>query len=275
MEEVIEISEEEVKALAQSILTRYGIDFTCYEPKSLRRRINRIISVFNCSSVFELWTRLLKDSTFIYSFVNEITVGMTSMFRDPVMWKTLRHQLVKEYANQNTINIWHAGCSSGEEVYTMGIVLQETHLQHKAKAIATDINQDAIAEATRGIYHKMKMTENESNYREYIIYGDFTKYYTSNENSAKMDQKLVSHVNFTYHNVLSDPVLGEFDIIFCRNVMIYFDHKAKEKLMEKFFNALKPGGYFIIGFYDTMLSLVDDKKFSLVDAQAKIFQKKA
>lgn len=274
MEAVVEISEEEVKSLAQVILTRYGIDFTCYEMKSLRRRINRIINIFNCASVFELWTRLLKDENFIYSFVNEISVGMTSMFRDPVMWKELRDQLVQHYANKPDIQIWHAGCSTGEEVYSMGIVLKETNLFHKAKAIATDINQEAIGTAAKGIYHKVKMSENEANYREYTSKGDLARYYATDEKNIIMDQKLVSHANFTYHNLISDPVYGEFDIIFCRNVMIYFDHKAKEKLMEKFYRALKPGGYFIIGFYDTMLSLVDDKQFSLINAEAKIFRKR-
>lgn len=274
MDAVVEITEEEVKSLAQVILTRFGIDFTCYEPKSLRRRINRIINLFNCTSVFELWSKLLKDESFISQFVNEITVGMTSMFRDPVMWKILKDRLVQDYSGKNEINIWHAGCSSGEEVYTMGIVLREAHLHHKARAIATDINQFALTEAAKGAYHKIKMTENETNYREYAVDGDFTKYYMANDSYAQMDPKLVSHVNFNYHNLISDPVLGEFDVIFCRNVMIYFDHDAKLRLMEKFFNALKPGGYFIIGFYDTILSMVDESKYTLVNADAKIFQKK-
>lgn len=270
---VAEITEEEVKALAQVILTRYGLDFTCYEPKSLRRRIIRIMNVFNCPSVFELWKRVLKDPDFISSFVNEISVGMTSMFRDPVLWKNLRHKLVQDFSNQETINVWHAGCSSGEEVYTMGIVLKETNLHHRSKALATDINQDAISQAVKGKYHKIKMIENENNYREYVMAGDFSKYYTTSGNQALMDPALVSHVTFNYHNLITDPVLGKFDIIFCRNVMIYFDNDAKQRLLEKFYDALKPGGYFIIGFYDTMLSLLDDKKFSLLDGEAKIFRK--
>lgn len=268
-----EISEEEVKSLTQVLLSKYGIDFTCYEPKSLRRRINRIMGVFQCNTVFELWSKLLKDESMVFTFMNEISVGMTSMFRDPILWKALRQRIVEDYVEKDSINLWHAGCSTGEEVYSMGIVLKETHLLQKAKGLATDMNKDAIAEAMRGTYHKIKMIANENNYREYIIGGDFTKYYTREDQHAKMDPKLIAHVNFNYHNLITDPIFGQFDIIFCRNVMIYFDNRAKSKLLDKFHAALKPGGYFIIGFYDTLLSLVDEKRFNLVDPNAKIFQK--
>lgn len=271
---VAEITEEEVRSLTQVILSKYGIDFTCYEPKSLRRRIHRIMGIYKCYTIYDLWVKVLKDETFIPAFVNEISVGMTSMFRDPVMWKGLRQRIVEDFTQKENISIWHAGCSTGEEVYSMGIVLKETHLHHKARALATDINQDAIAAAVSGQFHKIKMAENENNYHEYIICGDFSKYYTLDNRYVKMDPKLVSHVTFNYHNLVTDPIFGQFDIIFCRNVMIYFDTPAKNKILEKFYNALKPGGYFIIGFFDTLLSIIDESKFELVDAEAKIFQKK-
>lgn len=269
----VDVTEEEMNSLTQSILTRYGIDFTCYEPKSLRRRIVRVLSVFNLTSIHELWVRLLHDQNFIFSFMNEISVGMTSMFRDPVLWKNLKRRMVHEFGSSDSLSIWHAGCSTGEEVYSMGILLKETQLDQKTKAIATDINQDAIATAKQGIYHKIKMIENENNYRQYNAFSDFSKYYTTHGKEAAMDSSLINHVSFSYHNLISDRTIGFYDMILCRNVMIYFDNKAKTKLLEKFYNALKPGGYFIVGFYDTMLPVINQNEFKMVDEEAKIFQK--
>ncbi|MGC4021112.1 MAG: protein-glutamate O-methyltransferase CheR [Cyclobacteriaceae bacterium] len=273
MTTAIEVTDEEIAALTQSILTRYGIDFTCYEPKSLRRRINRILSLFDLKSIHELWKKFLFDGDFIKVFMNEISVGMTSMFRDPVLWKALKRKLNTEFHSRDSLSIWHSGCSTGEEVFSMGILLRETNLAHKATAYCTDINEAALQEARNGMYHKIKMIENEASYVEYNSKSDFQKYYTPDNKHAQMDLSLIKHANFQYQNLITDTYPKGFDIIFCRNVMIYFDTPAKLKLLDKFYQSLRPGGYFIIGFFDTMGHLMDDSKFKLVDETAKIFQK--
>jgi len=270
-----EVTDEEVRSLTQSILTRYGIDFTCYEPKSLRRRIMSVLHTQNFQSIHEMWVRFLRDSTFVYTFMNGISVGMTSMFRDPVLWKTLKHKLRVDFRDRDSLTIWHAGCSTGEEVYTMGILLKETAFTSKVRATATDINQEAIQVAQQGVYHKLKMIENETNYREYNALGDFSRYYKSGDKEATMNPELISHVSFRYHNLITDSVPEKYDIIFCRNVMIYFDNAAKTKLLAKFYDALRPGGLFIVGFYDAPVHLVDENRFDLIDADARIFKKKA
>jgi chemotaxis protein methyltransferase CheR len=274
---VQEITEEEMNSLTQSILTRYGIDFTCYEPKSLRRRIIRVLDRHHHESVHGLWVQFLRDANFIHVFMNEISVGMTSMFRDPVLWRNLRTRLQQDYALRDKISVWHAGCSTGEEVYSLGILLRETNLARKARAIATDFNKDAIQEAQQGIYHKIKMIENETNYRQFNPTGDISRYYTAVDGKhVQMDPALVSHVSFSYQNLITDPLPPQkFDFIFCRNVMIYFDTTAKYKLLEKFYTSLNPGGCLIIGFFDTMNHLIDERKFDLADEEAKIFRKVA
>jgi chemotaxis protein methyltransferase CheR len=123
----ITITEEELKALTDAIHQRHGIDFGCYEPKSLTRRVIRALHIFNMSSAHDLWVRILKDRAFIYPFMDEISVGLTSMFRDPVLWRKLRNMLSHEYKSKSSLSLWHAGCSTGEEVYTMGIVLKESN----------------------------------------------------------------------------------------------------------------------------------------------------
>jgi chemotaxis protein methyltransferase CheR len=270
---VTDISAEEMNSLTESILARYGIDFTCYEPKSLRRRIIRALNLFNLASVHELWVRLLSDSKFIQVFTNEISVGMTSMFRDPILWINLKKRISKDYRHRESVSIWHAGCSTGEEVYTLGILLQETYLQDKAKAYATDINMKAIEEAKNGVYTKIKMIENETNYREYNPNKDFPIYFSTSGKDAVMNAQLVSHASFAYHNLITDSFPSGFDMILCRNVMIYFDAAAKTKLLSKFYDAHKPDGYLIVGFFDTMSYLIDTNKFKLVDDEAGIFQK--
>ncbi len=275
MADVADVTEEEVNSLTQSILTRYGIDFTCYEPKSLKRRIIRVLNNMELKSVHNLWILFLKEPKFIYTFMNEISVGMTSMFRDPMLWKNLRKRLINDFSNKHVISIWHAGCSTGEEVFTVAILLKEINLLTKARVVSTDFNQDALAVAQAGLYHKIKMIENENNYRVYNPLGDFAQYYQRDSSDCKMDISLTNHVKYSYQNLITEqpPSPSNFDIIFCRNVMIYFDSKAKQNLLDKFYDSLKPNGLFVIGFFDTMGHLIDSSKFELIDDQVKIFRK--
>lgn len=270
---VQDITEQEMISLTQSILTRYGIDFTCYEPKSLKRRIVRVLNLFDLSCVHELWVKFLRDQQFIYQFMNEVSVGMTSMFRDPVLWRQLKSRVSDEFTGRKPMSVWHAGCSTGEEVYSFRILLRESKLEEKANVLATDFNMNALEEARNGVYHKIKMIENENNYRSFNPYHSFSSYYCSDGVYATMDQNLIKPVEFKFHNLISDDFPKGFDLIFCRNVMIYFDNVAKNKLLEKFYGALNPGGYLIIGFFDTMTHLMDNSRFRLADESAKIFQK--
>jgi chemotaxis protein methyltransferase CheR len=269
---IADITDEEVLSLTQSILARYGLDFTCYEPKSLRRRIIRILNNFEFQSIHDLWVKILREPAFIQVFMNEISVGMTSMFRDPVLWRNLKKRVNSEFENRS-ISIWHSGCSTGEEVFSMGILLKETNTLSSATAFASDINKNALEEARAGIYHKIKMIENETNYKQFNMFSDFGKYYIPNGKYATMETPLTKHVTYAYHNLINDSFPKGFDIVFCRNVMIYFDNMAKLKLVDKFHACLNPGGYFIIGFFDTMSHLIDNNMFELVDWEAKIFKK--
>ena len=271
--ETITISDEELKSLTDAIHQRHGIDFSCYEPKSLKRRVIRALHIFKLNAIHELWIKILKDHSFIFPFMDEISVGLTSMFRDPVLWKKMRYMLNEGFADKRSLSIWHAGCSSGEEVYTMGIVLRESSFTRPVTALATDISNQAMETAKKGEYHSMKMDEYDRNYLQFNPASLLKKYYTVSNGSAIMDTSLIRHVTFEHHNLITAPFTRKHDIIFCRNVMIYFDNKAKLKLFDKFYDSLNPGGLFIIGFYDAVLPLVDATKFKVLDMDAKIFQK--
>ncbi|HLT73117.1 MAG TPA: CheR family methyltransferase [Cyclobacteriaceae bacterium] len=271
---VSEITDEELRSLSEAIQKRHGIDFTCYEPKSLKRRILRALSTFKFNSVHELWVKILKEPAFIYPFLDEISVGLTSMFRDPVLWIRLKQMLTQELRVRERLSIWHAGCSTGEEVYTMGIVLRESGFPGKVSAWATDISKQAMEVSKKGEYATMKVTEYEDNYRKYQPLGSLSSYFSSSEEgNILMDNSLIAHVTFDYHNLITDSFPTGFDIIFCRNVMIYFDVNTKRKLFEKFHASLNPDGLLIFGFYDAVFPLMDGEKFRLLDMDSKIFQR--
>ncbi|SKC54333.1 CheR family methyltransferase [Ohtaekwangia koreensis] len=272
--ETITITDEELQSLALAIFKRHGIDFTCYERLSLKRRIIRAMGIFNIDSIHGLWTMILSDRAFIYSFMDEISVGLTALFRDPVLWRKLKSLLRNDQMiSKSSLAIWHAGCSTGEEIYSMGIVLKESMYEKPVTAWATDISKQSIDHAQRGEYHQMKFQEYEQNYKEYNIYGSLKNYAVQDAGSFRMYTGLVDHVTFEYHNLITDQFNKKFDIIFCRNVMIYFDNGAKSKLLKKFHESLNPGGLLIIGFYDAIMSLIDPDKFQVLDLNAKIFIK--
>ncbi|MEM9829146.1 MAG: CheR family methyltransferase [Bacteroidota bacterium] len=169
------------------------------------------------------------------------------------------------------------GYSTGEEVYTMGIVLKESSSLPKVRTLATGISDATLSTAQQGIYHQLEIDEYEKNYQDCNPHGAFARYYEKHAgkegSGGKMDSQLVQHVGFHHHNLILEPPPGQFDIIFCRNVMIYFDTNAKLKLLEKFHEHLHEGGYLIIGFYDALVQLIDKSKYKFTDLDAKIFQK--
>lgn len=277
LKDYIEISDEELLSLTDAIQQRHGIDFSCYETKSLRRRLLRTLSVFNLNSIHELWMKILREQEFIYPFMDEISVGLTALFRDSKLWKTLEHTILREkYKDQESISIWHAGCSTGEEVYSMGIVLQELDLQDKASAWATDISNKSLQIAQNGEYHQMKFPEYSKNLSEFKLNRNLKSYLDEPliPDHFKLKKDLISHVKWDHHNLISDEFNQKFDIIFCRNVMIYFDVNSKIKLFRKFYDSLNPEGILIIGFYDAVLPLIDSIDFEILDMDAKIFIKK-
>lgn len=269
----IVITDEELRSLTEAIQQRHGIDFSCYEPQSLKRRLARALYVFKLNTVHDLWSKILRDRAFIFPLMDEISVGLTSMFRDPVLWRRLRSLLATDWRNRRELSIWHAGCSTGEEVYTMGIVLQEANFCQRVSAFASDISNHAMATARKGEFSDRKISEYSANYKEYNTESQFSRYYKITNGAAQMDPRLISHVTFEYHNLITDPFNRTFDIIFCRNVMIYFDHVAKQNLFRKFHHALNPGGLFVIGFYDAVLPSIDPSLLRVFDLDARIFQR--
>lgn len=270
----IEISNAELDSLTAAIMKRHGIDFTGYEPKSLKRRVIRALSVFDLRSIHELWVKILRDKEFVSLFVNEMSVGLTSMFRDPSFWIRLKGMLPQMVLEKGRLEVWHAGCSTGEEVYTLNIILRQLGLEGKVKSYATDMNSSAVEQAKKGIYHVLKLDEYEHKYQKFRKNGSsLGQYYKRDGKYGHMDLRLVSNVNFEMSNLISETNSNKYDIIFCRNVMIYFDGGAKKLVLDKFYDNLKPNGLLIIGFFDALAPIVDKTKFEFFDLDNKIFRK--
>ncbi|MEQ8478088.1 protein-glutamate O-methyltransferase CheR [Fulvivirga sp.] len=270
---MIEISDEEVNSLTAAIMKRHGIDFTCYEPKSLKRRVLRAMTVFKLTSIHELWIKILKEVDFVHPFINELSVGLTSMFRDPTFWLSLSKSLPTIVAEKGRINVWHAGCSTGEEVYTMNILIHELGLEGKVRSFASDMNTEALAQAKSGGYHILKLAEYEHNYKKFNERGSLSSYYKKEDKFGFMDSSLITNVRFEMSNLITDTNPNKYDIIFCRNVMIYFDSGAKRLVLDKFYQNLKPGGLLIIGFFDALVPIIDKEKFEFYDLNQKIFRR--
>lgn len=269
----ISISNEELDSLTAAIMKRHGIDFTGYEPKSLKRRVTRALSVFKLNSIHELWVKILRENDFIHPFINELSVGLTSMFRDPKFWVSLKKSLPILINEKRRLKVWHAGCSTGEEVYTLNILIRELGLEGKVSSYASDMNTDALEQAQKGAYHVLKLADYEDQYRKYNGKGSLSNYYKKEEKSGFMDLSLIRHVQFEMNNLITDDSNNKFDIIFCRNVMIYFDAGAKRLVLDKFYNSLKPGGLLIIGFFDALVPIIDKTRFEFFDLDQKIFKR--
>lgn len=268
----VEISDEELQSLTTAIKTRFGIDFTSYEKKSLKRGFARLIARNELGSLLGLWSKILKDKEFLVQYIDDLLVNLTELFRNPEIWLKIKDDLLERIKDKPVINIWHAGCSTGEELYTMAIVLKEQRLLNKTRALATDLSTKALEAAKEGVYNKFLWKKYAASYLTYYPKGKPENHFTVDEKEIKVSSDLKNHVQFLKHNLVQDKMDRKFDIIFCRNVMIYFDEHLKMKVLKLFYDSLNDDGYFIIGYYD-MLPEASRELFTLYDATTRIYRK--
>lgn len=269
----IQLWDEEVDLILNDVIDLYGYDFTNYSRASLKRRINRLISNDRFLSVAEFRYRLLNDKDYFKRFVEEITVNVTEMFRDVTFYKTLRQQVLPILATWPLIRIWHAGCSTGEEVYSMAILLHEANLLNKSLLYATDINPAVLQKVRQGVFPLSQMKQYSENY---ILSGgnrDFSSYYTAQYDSVKFDDYLGKKIVLATHNLVSDGSFNEFQLIMCRNVMIYFDKPLQDKVLHLFYDSLEMLGFLALGSKETLKFTGIHKNFQQLENKEKIWRK--
>lgn len=267
------LNNEEVEALIADLNRVYGYDFMGYSRASLKRRISRVISSDKLSGMQELNKKLLENKEYFQRFIEMVTVNVTEMFRDPEFYTAFRKNILKELATHPFIRIWHAGCSTGEEVYSTAILLKEHNLLHKTLLYATDINSRVIKAAREGIFPLRSMKTYSENYIKSGGSKEFSTYYTAKYDRAKFNENLKTNMIFSTHNLVSDSSFNEFQLIFCRNVLIYFDKPLQDKVLGLFDQSIATGGYLALGTKETIKFSPVSKNYKQIDPMQKIWKK--
>lgn len=268
------IKDEEIDVLLADLLDQYGYDFTEYAPASMKRRINRLFALNRFTSFAEMRYRLYSDPGFVTHFVEEITVNVTEMFRDPVFFKVLKKEVFPILATYPLIRIWHAGCATGEEVYSVAILLKEANLLHKSILYATDLSAEALDKAAQGIFPLAAMKEYSENYIEAGGEREFSSYYVAKYDRVIFQESLSEKMVFSTHNLVSDGSFNEFQLILCRNVMIYFSKVLQDKVLTLFDNSLHSLGFLALGSKETLRFSVIEHKYRQFYNREKIWRKK-
>lgn len=266
------LSVQQLDELIDLIKKFHGFDFSFYSKASLKRRVLRIMQNKK-QTFYDLKHTLVNNHLFFQEFLDEITVNVTEMFRDPSFYKALNNQVIPYLSTYQHIKMWSAGCSSGEEVYSLAILMNETGLSKKSFIYGTDINTEMLKEARKGIYSLKKIKSYAENYQYSGLKGSLTDHFTIMYDAATVHSELKHNTLFSVHNLVSDAIFNEFQLISCRNVFIYFESELQEKILELFYNSLAPLGFLCMGSKETIRSDKFKKKFKVINSKENIYQK--
>ncbi|UEG52062.1 protein-glutamate O-methyltransferase CheR [Mucilaginibacter daejeonensis] len=262
----------EMNDLIDLVKKIHGFDFSGYSKASLRRRITRIMQLKRLG-YYDLKHMLINDTAFFQNFLEEVTVNVTEMFRDPLFYKAINDQVLPYLSTFQHIKIWSAGCSSGEEVYSLAILLHEAGLRNKSFIYGTDINTEVLKEAKKGIYSLRKIKAYAENYQYSGLPGTITDHFTILYDAATIHTELKQNTLFSVHNLISDNVFNEFQMISCRNVFIYFESPLQEKILDLFYRSLCPLGFLCLGSKEAIRSDAFKKRFKTISSKENIYQK--
>jgi len=264
----------ELQLLLEAIFLRYGYDFRNYSKAHIKRRVLHRLGTSQLSTVTQLLDKVLRDRVFFREFLDDLSINVTEMFRDPEFYKSLRENIIPKLQTYAYFKIWHAGCSTGEEAYSLAILLKEEGLLDRCQVYATDFNQKVLEIAKEGVYHKDDIEQYE---RNYLLSGGINKlsdYYKSMYGSVMFNKELSSRIVFADHNLVTDSVFADVHLILCRNVMIYFEKNLQENVLNLFYESLVPSGILCLGTKESIKFTRFEKLFETIDEKQKIFKKK-
>jgi chemotaxis protein methyltransferase CheR len=263
----------EIDLLLEGIYRHYGFDFRSYAYSSLKRRLWKRIEAEGLPTISELQNLVLHDTSAMERLLFDLSVTVSSMFRDPGFYRTFRQKVVPLLRTYPFIRIWHAGCSTGEEVYSMAILLEEEDLYDRSRIYATDINEVVLSRAREGIYPVDRMQEYTQNYLKAGGARSFSEYYTARYESALFSPALRRNVVFSQHNLVTDRSFAEFNVILCRNVMIYFDRELQEQVHKLFYESLPVFGILALGSKESLRFSKYENSYEAVDVREKIYRR--
>lgn len=264
----------ELQLLLEAVFLRYGYDFRNYSKAHLKRRVLYRLGISHLSTVSELQNKVLRDREFFNDFLDDLSINVTEMFRDPGFYKSLRENIVPKLRTYAYFKIWIAGCATGEEVYSLAILLQEEGLLDRCQVYATDFNQKVLETAKEGVYQKSEIEQCEKNYQLSGGKKNLSDYYKSMYGSAMFNKELASRIVFADHNLVTDSVFADVNLILCRNVLIYFEKVLQEKVLGLFYESLVPSGILCLGTKESLKFSPFGKQFEVIDEKQKIFKKR-
>jgi chemotaxis protein methyltransferase CheR len=268
-----DVPDIELRLLLEAIFLRFRYDFRSYSPASLKRRVARALIEFDCQSISALQERVLHDPRVFPQLLQFLTVQVSDMFRDPPFFRTLRANIVPLLRTYPSIKIWVAGCSSGEEVYSLAILLREEGLLERTMIYATDINGEALRKAEAGVYPLDRIPAFTENHRQSGGHGSLSNYYTAAYGSAVFDRSLLKRVVFSDHSLATDHVFAEVQLISCRNVLIYFDRLLQDRALGLFKDALCRRGFLGLGAKESLSASSHAPSFSDFAPSERWYQK--
>jgi chemotaxis protein methyltransferase CheR len=255
------------------VYRRYGFDFRSYAYASIRRRLWKRIDAEELTSVSALQTRVLHDAPAMERLLLDLSVSVTAMFRDPRFYRVFRDRVVPLLRTYPFIRVWHAGCSTGEEVYSVAILLEEEGLLDRTRIYATDINEAVLQQARAGIFPLNRMQEYTENYIRAGGRRSFSEYYTAKYDGALFGPQLMRNAVFSQHNLVTDRSFSEFNVIFCRNVLIYFDRALQHHVHTLFYDSLVTFGILALGSKESLRFSEHEDCYERLDAREKLYRK--
>ncbi|MES2387528.1 MAG: protein-glutamate O-methyltransferase CheR [Bacteroidota bacterium] len=269
---MLEHDTDELSELISFLKERFGYDFNEYAGSSLNRQVLRIIKSERWGTIPELIKNLDTVPGLIDKFIFDLTVGVTEMFRNPDFWKAIREHVFPLLGqNGRTVRIWHAGCSTGEEVFSMAILLKEAGLYDNCEILASDISKNALENAAEGRFSLRNIDIHSANYKALNVSSSIRDYFTEQFNSGKLKKELLERVRFFSHNLVDDPYPDNINLLVCRNVNIYFKLPLQEKVIGNMEKALKQYGFLALG--ETENTLPANQRGNFIAVKANIFRK--
>jgi len=263
----------EVQVLLEAVFRHYGFDFRSYAFSSVKRRLWKRIHAEGLKTISQLQDRVLHDPDALERLLLDLSINVTAMFRDPGFYRAFRTHVVPLLRTYPFIRVWHAGCSTGEEVYSMAILLHEAGLYDRARIYATDINEVVLQRARTGIFPLEKMQEYTENYIRAGGEKSFSEYYTAMYDGALFNASLTRNVVFSQHNLVTDGSFAEFHVILCRNVMIYFDRELQNRVHDLFYASLVPLGILCLGNKETIRFTRYEDRYEALNLKEKIYRR--
>jgi chemotaxis protein methyltransferase CheR len=270
-----DLEQLELRLLLEAIHHQYGYDFRGYARSSLRRRIWRRVTEEQLTTISGLQERILHDPEAMERLLVDLSISVTSMFRDPTFYVALREKVVPLLRTYPFIRIWNAGCSTGEETYSLAILLHESGLGDRTRIYATDINEGVLRQAREGRFPLDRMRDYTRDYQRAGGTAAFSDYYKALGDTARFDPSLVDNVVFAQHNLVSDTRFNEFHLIVCRNVMIYFDRDLQDRVHDLFHESLARRGLLALGHKESIRFTSHAGDYEELDAQEKIYRRVA